>query len=96
MLPCLYLKCTTKFVLRDTNQAAFTETGAANGFADGGFDTAATRFTNADGGYGADGESGVVNGGDTRACRVCQATDHLARECPTKPASNCFKCGEAG
>ncbi|KAI4264349.1 MAG: hypothetical protein L6R42_000534 [Xanthoria sp. 1 TBL-2021] len=37
-------------------------------------------------------------GGDDRACRTCQETGHLARECPQKPEGfgKCFNCGEEG
>ncbi|KAL8657231.1 MAG: hypothetical protein Q9226_002126 [Calogaya cf. arnoldii] len=37
-------------------------------------------------------------GGDDRACRICQETGHLARECPQKPEGfgKCFNCGEEG
>ncbi|KAL8842030.1 MAG: hypothetical protein Q9205_005050 [Flavoplaca limonia] len=37
-------------------------------------------------------------GGDDRACRICQQTGHLARECPQKPEGfgKCFNCGEEG
>ncbi|KAL8992654.1 MAG: hypothetical protein Q9169_006935 [Polycauliona sp. 2 TL-2023] len=37
-------------------------------------------------------------GGDDRACRICNETGHLARECPQKPEGfgKCFNCGEEG
>ncbi|KAI4246375.1 MAG: hypothetical protein L6R40_002043 [Gallowayella cf. fulva] len=37
-------------------------------------------------------------GADDRACRICNETGHLARECPQKPEGfgKCFNCGEEG
>ncbi|KAL8639118.1 MAG: hypothetical protein Q9228_003810 [Teloschistes exilis] len=39
-----------------------------------------------------------AGGGDDRACRICNETGHLARECPQKPEGfgKCFNCGEEG
>ncbi|KAL9584399.1 MAG: hypothetical protein Q9203_004675 [Teloschistes exilis] len=39
-----------------------------------------------------------AGGGDDRACRICNETGHLARECPQKPGGfgKCFNCGEEG
>ncbi|KAL8662652.1 MAG: hypothetical protein Q9202_004517 [Teloschistes flavicans] len=41
---------------------------------------------------------GADAGGDDRACRICNETGHLARECPQKPEGfgKCFNCGEEG
>lgn len=48
---------------------------------------------------GFDGGMGNGLGVDSnRTCRICQSTDHLARECPDAPAGSnaCFNCGESG
>ncbi|KAG7009356.1 hypothetical protein G7Y79_00003g012240 [Physcia stellaris] len=89
----------------DENAGGWKDDTAANGGWNDGDNTGGSTWDDgapkAAGGFdaaGGDMNGGAVVGIDNRACRICQSTEHLARECPDKPANSgeCFNCGQTG